>query len=46
MEVELISYETNSRLTSGGRSAREDKADKNQQLPKAPYLISLGSIRS
>ena len=36
----------NNLLTNGGLSAKDDKADKNQQLPSAPYLISLGSILS
>lgn len=36
----------NSLFIIAGRSAREDNADINQQFPKAPYLISAGSIFS
>ena len=36
----------NNLLTKAGLSAKEDKADRNQQFPKAPYFISDGSILS
>lgn len=36
----------NNLLTNAGLSAKEDRADRNQQFPKAPYFISDGSILS
>lgn len=39
-------FVTNNLLINVGLSAKVDKADKNQQLPSAPYLISVGSSLS
>jgi len=37
---------TNNLFTKLGLSANEERAERNQQLPNAPYFISFGSIFS